>query len=168
MKNTFLYLFVFSLLINIFQYVNSNKILDAATKDMNSKVANLNEKLKIARDSVAVAQYNDYFDIEKDQDAQEYFYSKNLDYEKVMARVNEDLVSLNTNKKGNSLIPYEPIDGKPFIINKAKVLNHRWIIAEYSNGDMWGQILVKYFFNDDKPTDFETVETIMYEKASKK
>ena len=162
-KNIFLYLFVFSFLINVFQYVNSTKILES--KEL--EVQKAKQHLKIARDSVEIAQYNDYFDIEKDQDAQDYFYNKNLDYEKVMEKVNEDLVSMNAQPKGNSLIPYEPIDGKNFVVNKAKILNHRWIIAEFSNGDFWGQILVKYFHNDDKPTDFETVETILYEKQKK-
>ncbi|UOX33180.1 hypothetical protein LXD69_14180 [Flavobacterium sediminilitoris] len=160
MKNTFLYLFIFSLLVNIFQYVNSNKILDAKEKE----VVSTKEKLEVVKKSIDSIQYNDYFDIQKDQDAQEYFYSRNLDYVKVMEKVNEDLVTLNTNEKGNPLIPYEPIDNKNFIVNKAKILNHRWIIAEFSNGNLWGQILVKYFYNDNEPTDFETVETILYEK----
>ncbi len=160
MKNTFLYLFILSLLLNIFQYVNSNKILDAKEKE----VQLTKERLKIARDSISIVGYNDYFDIEKDQDAQDYYYSKNLDYLKVMQKVNEDIQELNTKPNGNPLIPYEPIDGKNFIINKAKVLNHRWIIAEFSNTQLWGQVLIKYFHNEDKPTDFETVETILYEK----
>jgi hypothetical protein len=163
MKNTFLYLFILAVLFNVYQYVNSNKILDAKENE----VTKMKERLTIARDSINNAMYNDYFDIEKDQDAQEYFYNKNLDYEKVMEKVNEDLVSMNAQPKGNSLIPYEPMDGKNFVVNKAKILNHRWIIAEFSNGDFWGQILVKYFHNDDKPTDFETVETILYERQKK-
>jgi hypothetical protein len=163
MKNTFLYLFILAVLFNVYQYVNSNKILDAKENE----VTKMKERLTVARDSINNAMYNDYFDIEKDQDAQDYFYNKNLDYEKVMEKVNEDLVSMNAQPKGNSLIPYEPMDGKNFVVNKAKILNHRWIIAEFSNGDFWGQILVKYFHNDDKPTDFETVETILYEKQKK-
>jgi hypothetical protein len=163
MKNTFLYLFILAVLFNVYQYVNSNKILDAKENE----VTKMKERLTVARDSINNAMYNDYFDIEKDQDAQDYFYNKNLDYEKVMEKVNEDLVSMNAQPKGNSLIPYEPMDGKNFVVNKAKILNHRWIIAEFSNGDFWGQILVKYFHNDDKPTDFETVETILYEKPKK-
>jgi len=160
MKNTFLYLFILAVLFNVYQYVNSNKILDAKENE----VTKIKERLTVARDSINNAMYNDYFDIQKDQDAQDYFYNKNLYYEKVMEKVNEDLVSMNTQPKGNSLIPYEPMDGKNFVVNKAKILNHRWIIAEFSNGDFWGQILVKYFHNDDKPTDFETIETILYEK----
>ncbi len=164
MKNTFMYLFIFSLLINVFLYVNSNKILKA--KD--AEVVRVKENLKTANVAIDSLKASDYFSIETDQDAQDYFYNKSLDYPKVMAKVNEDLVTLNTNKNGNKLVPYEPIDGKPFIINKAKMLNHRWIIAEYSNSNLWGQVLIKYFYNDDKPTDFETVETIMYEKQSMK
>lgn len=160
MKNIFLYLFVFSFLINVFQYVNSTKILESKDRE----VAKAKMHLQQSRDSLMEAQYNDYFDIANDEDAQEYFYSQNLDYQKVMQKVNEDLVSLNTNKEGNPLVPYEPIDGKQFIVNKAKVLNHRWIIAEYSNGELWGQILVKYFFKDGEPTDFQTVDTVLYEK----
>lgn len=164
MKNTFMYLFIFSLLINVFLYVNSNKILKA--KD--AEVVMLKENMKAANVSIDSLKASDYFSIETDQDAQDYFYNKNLDYPKVMAKVNEDLVSLNTNKEGNKLVPYEAIEGKPFLINKAKMLNHRWIIAEYSNSNMWGQVLIKYFYNEDKPTDFETVETIMYEKQTMK
>jgi len=151
---------VFSFLINVFQYVNSTKILESKDREVEKAKMHLQQ----SRDSLMEAQYNDYFDIANDDDAQEYFYSQNLDYQKVMQRVNEDLVSLNTNKEGNPLVPYEPIEGKQFIVNKAKVLNHRWIIAEYSNGDLWGQILVKYFFKDREPTEFQTVDTVLYEK----
>jgi len=159
-----MYLFIFSLLINVFLYVNSNKIL----KSKDAEVIILKENMKAANVAIDSLKASDYFSIETDQDAQDYFYNKNLDYPKVMAKVNEDLVSLNANKNGNKLVPYEPLDGKPFLINKAKMLNHRWIVAEYSNTDLWGQVLIKYFYNDDKPTDFETVETVMYEKQRKK
>jgi len=132
-----------------------------------TEISVVKERLNIARDSIVNLKTNDYFSIENDQEAQDYFYNKNLDYPKVVAIVEEDLASLNANKNGNKLVPYEPIDGKIFIINKVKVLNHRWIIAEYSNANLWGQILIKYFYNEDKPTDFETVETVVYEKQTK-
>lgn len=164
MKNTFMYLFIFSLLINVFLYVNSNKILKA--KD--AEFVRAKESLTKANVAIDSLKASDYFSIETDQDAQDYFYNKNLDYPTVMAKINEDLNSLNTNKNGNKLVPYDPIEGKAFMINKAKMLNHRWIIAEYSNSNLWGQVLIKYFHNDDKPTDFETIETIMYDKQKMK
>ncbi|WP_445719667.1 hydrolase [Flavobacterium sp.] len=158
MKNVIMYALIFSLLFNVFQYVNATKILEA--KD--NEVVKIKEHLRISRDSVSSLASANYFALESDEDAQEYFYSSNLDYQKVAIKVKEDLVALNENKNGNPLVPYEPIDGKAFLINTSKTLNHRWIIAEFSNGDLWGQILLKYFVTEGKPTQFETVETVLY------
>lgn len=158
MKNVILYALIFSLLFNVFQYVNSTKILDAKQKEVDKVKTNL----KTSRDSVAALANANYFALESDEDAQEYFYTNNLDYQKVAIKVKEDLISLNENKNGNPLIPYDPVDGKPFLINTSKILNHRWVIAEFSNGDLWGQVLLKYFVEEGKPTQFETVETVLY------
>ena len=163
MKNVILYALIFSLLFNIFQYVNSTKILEAKEQD----VSKTKERLKIARDSVANLTMANYFALESDEDAQEYFYKNELDYQKVSLKVKEDLLVLNENKNGNKLVPYEPIDGKPFLVNTSKILNHRWVVAEFSNGDLWGQILIKYFVAEGKPTDFETIETVLYERYTK-
>jgi len=48
MKRVYLYLFLFSFLINIFQYSNDSKILEA--KDQH--IENLEKKLKKAEDSL--------------------------------------------------------------------------------------------------------------------
>jgi hypothetical protein len=143
--------------------VNSTKILNGKE----TEVQKIKAHLKSSRDSVMQLSNANYFALESDEDAQEYFFSNNLDYQKVATKVKEDLIVLNENKNGNRLVPYEPIDGKPFIVNTSKILNHRWLIAEFSNGDLWGQILVKYFVSADKPTDFETVETVLYERKPK-
>jgi hypothetical protein len=162
MKNIILYGLIFSVLFNIFQYVNSTKILDAKDKE----VTKYKERLVTSRDSVAFLSKENYFALENDEDAQEYFYKNGLDYKKVAEKVKEDLLILNENKNGNKLIPYEPIDGRVFLVNSSKIINHRWIIAEFSNGDLWGQILVKYFVAEGKPTEFETVETVLYERQT--
>ena len=159
MKNIILYGLIFSLLFNVFQYFNSTKILEAKDKE----VVGYKKSLQTARDSVSQLSNANYFALESDEDAQEYFYSNNLDYKNVAIKVKEDLIVLNENKNGNQLVPYEPVDGKSFLINSSKVLNHRWIIAEFSNGDLWGQLLIKYFVKDGKPTEFETVETVLYQ-----
>ena len=163
MKNVILYALVFSLLFNVFQFVNSTKILESKDQE----VVKAKNHLKISRDSVSQLANANYFSLESDEDAQEYFYNSDLDYKKVAFKVKEDLMVLNENKNGNKLVPYEPIDDKPFIVNSSKILNHRWLIAEFSNGDLWGQILVKYFVSADKFTEFETVETVLYERQTK-
>jgi hypothetical protein len=49
-----------------------------------------------------------------------------------------------------------------FIINKIKILNHRWIIADYSNGSLWGEVLLKYFINEDQTISFEIMNSYLY------
>ena len=162
MKNIILYLFIFSLLINIFQYVDSNKILDAKEKELEITKT----KLKTSRDSLNVLfGSNTNFDLKNNENAQEYFYNQNLDFNKVIEIVTNDINDLNANKKGNPLIPYDMIDGKPFLISRIKVVNHRWVIAEFSNGKIWGEVTLKYFINNGKPTDFETMDTVLFEST---
>lgn len=159
MKNTILYLFIFSLLINIFQYVNSNKILDAKEQ----QILNSKKYLKISRDSLKSFSENNSFDLKNNDNAQEYFYNKGMDYNKIIEKVNNDINALNANKAGNPLIPYDMIDGKAFLISRIKMVNHRWVIAEFSNGKIWGEVLLKYFIVGDKPTEFETIDTVLFE-----
>lgn len=159
MKNTILYLFIFSLLINIFQYVNSNKILDAKEK----QIVDSKKYLKSSRDSIKSLVLENSFDLKTNEYAQEYFYNKDIDYTKVIERVNNDINALNANKGGNPLIPYDMVDNKPFLVTRIKMVNHRWVIAEYSNGKIWGEVLLKYFIMDDKPTEFETIDTVLFE-----
>lgn len=160
MKNIILYLFIFSLLINIFQYVDANKRFDAKEKEL---VLTKN-RLKNSRDSLQVyAVENNAFDLQNNENAQEYFYNKNLDFKNVIQIVTNDIYDLNANTDGNPLIPYDKIDGKPFLISRIKMVNHRWVIAEFSNGKIWGEVVLKYFINEGKPTDFETMDTVLFE-----
>ena len=97
MKNVVLYALVFSLLFNVFQFVNSTKILEAKDQE----VVKVKNHLKTVRDSVSQLANANYFALESDENAQEYFYNSNLDYQKVAVKVKEDLIVLNENKNGN-------------------------------------------------------------------
>jgi hypothetical protein len=45
-----------------------------------------------------------------------------------------------------------------------KILNHRWIIADFSDGEYWGEALIKYFINEDETVSFETFQSLIYQK----
>jgi hypothetical protein len=45
-----------------------------------------------------------------------------------------------------------------------KILNHRWIIADYSDGEIWGEVLLKYFVNEDESISFEVNQSLLYQK----
>ena len=155
-RNLLLYGLVFSILINIFQMVNSSRILKRS-----EEVSTISKKqLKIAQDSMVKLLDNDKFSLDQNEFAQEYYLDHNL--KALQTKVKEDLAAFNTNKRGNKYVSYDQVGENPFLINSIKILNHRWIIANFSDGKIWGEVLIKYFHNTDKPTDFETVETLIY------
>lgn len=109
-----------------------------------------------------------YFSLEKNENAQNYFNpdnaTKTILVEKLIPVVTEKLMDLNENPKGNPYIGQDQIGVNKFIINKVKVLNHRWIIVDFSDGEYWGEALIKYFVNDDETVSFETFQSLLYQK----
>ena len=160
-RNLLLYGLVFSILINIFQMVNSSRILKRS-----EEVSTIsNKQLKIAQDSIVKLIEKDKFSLDNNEFAQEYYFEHNL--KALKSKVTEDLAAFNADKRGNKFVSYEQIGENPFLINNIKILNHRWIIANFSDGKVWGEVLIKYFHIIDKPTDFETVETLIYQETIK-
>ena len=166
MKQSFLlYLFILALVFNVFTYAYYSKEvafqkeqLDKLTKKAQVKEAKLNENLIDAN----------YFSLENNEKAQNYFYSeipeKNVDYATLIPLLKDKLMDFNDDPNGNPYTGQEKLGANKFIINKIKVLNHRWIIADYSDGEYWGEVLLKYFVNDDKSISFEVNQSLVYEK----
>ena len=90
------------------------------------------------------------------------FYS--LMQMEIMYPLHHDLRDYNDDAKGNKYTGQDQITDQKFIINKIKILNHRWIIADYSDGEYWGEAMIKYFLNDDGTISYETFQSVLYQK----
>ncbi|UVD79753.1 MULTISPECIES: hydrolase [Myroides] len=134
------------------------------TRSEEKKTEIANKRIDIIRDSLksVVMELNEakYFSIDGNSDAQEYFNYKTLDDN--LAGIKEQVLALNHQENGNPLVPYGKVNDDKALINKVSILNHRWLIAEFFIGDLRGEVLVKYFYSEGKPTDFETIETVLY------
>lgn len=164
-KSLFLYLFILTALMNVFTYMYFSKRV--AAEEASFKTSNTKYKDSLALVSTQLADA-DYFSMEKNEKAQDYFdndkLKKPIHFEKLIPYVTEKLMEYNDDPKGNIYTGQDKISEQKFIINKAKVLNHRWIIADYNDGVYWGEVLLKYFINDDESVSFETIQTILYQK----
>jgi len=164
-KSLFLYLFIIAILMNIFTFMYFSKRIVFEE----SQFSKTNTKYKDSLTSVT-AKLADagYFSLEFNQNAQNYFDAgdaeKFIPYEKLIPYVTEKLMDLNANPKGNPYIGQDQIGAQKFVINKARILNHRWIIADYSDGEYWGEVLLKYFINPDETVSFETIQSLLYQK----
>ncbi len=158
-KNIFLYLFVFAALLALFQYVtgsNMQKALSSDLEKLENQVVKLEDSLQTMHLKVLDMQY---FTLENNDDALAYY--DHLKLENPSLYIQDKLLETNEQKGDNPLIPYEGMESD-FKINKIKVLNHKWILADFSDGKYWGDMIIKYELKDDLSVDFTLAEHLLY------
>jgi hypothetical protein len=165
-KSLFLYLFIIAVLMNVFTYKyftskesKQEKSAASDSKDLNSKsltdsIASLSTKLFEANE----------FSLEQNDRAQNYLIESASvsDFSKFTENVTQALLSYNDDAQGNKYTDQPMMGNQKFIINKVKLLNHRWIIANYSNGQLWGEVLLKYYIDDKGAVSFEIMNSYLY------
>ena len=164
MKNKiFLYLFVFIALICLYMFVSNSKMQDemkAKNQKLRAQTISLEDSLQEARIAILDMQY---FSLENNDDALAYYDHLNLgDPNRYIA---DKLLETNERKGDNPLVPYAGMESN-FKLNKIKILNHKWIVADFSDGKYWGEILVKYELKDDLGVDFELVDHLLYSRSN--
>lgn len=164
-KSLLLYLFILAILLNIFTYMFLSKEVKFEQNKYTKTTSNLKNNLNLVKNKLVDA---NYFSLENNENAQNYFNpetaTKTIQIEKLIPYVTEKLLDFNSNPKGNPYTGQDQIGANKFIINKVKILNHRWIIADYSDGEYWGEVLLKYFVNDDESVTFEVNQSLLYQK----
>jgi len=158
-KNIILYMFVFTALILIFQLVNSKKVFE----DLEGKLDVTKSLNKVLKDSIFKVQtlledQND-FNLESNEYALRYFEYLNL--QNIENHVKDMLYDTNLMSKKNELIPYAVMD-RTFLINKVKVLNNKWLVADFTDGTNWGEIFLTYEIDVVGEVSFELKEHFLY------
>ncbi len=159
----FFYLFIFAFLIALYQFVSVSGVL----KDATSKMERLKvESLKL-NDSIKTLNLKlhemEYFSLDSNDDA--FVYYEHLNLKNTSGYIADKLLETNEGKGDNPLVPYEGMDGD-FKINKIKILNHKWIVADFSDGQYWGDLLIKYELKDDLGVDFSLIDHLLYARSN--
>lgn len=149
-------------LIALYQYVNATHMLE----DREETIVKLKSDTQQLQDSVQKLQIKllnlQYFSLENNDDALAYYdHLKLKDPSRYIA---DKLLETNEQKGNNPLVPYEGMEGA-FKINKIKLLNHKWIIADFSDGKYWGELLIKYELKDDLAVDFTLMDHLLYSRS---
>jgi len=164
MKNKiFLYLFVFAALIGLYLFVSSGNIV----KEKSARIESLETDNASLQDSIKSLTLKmlemEYFSLDSNDDA--FAYYEHLNLKNTSGYIADKLLETNESKGDNPLVPYEGMDGD-FKINKIKVLNHKWIIADFSDGKYWGDLLIKYELKDDLGVDFSLLDHLLYTRSN--
>lgn len=171
----FLYLFIFAFMYSIFQFINSKRYSEAKEKE----VAELHHHIEELKDEVAeykeaASSYeatdamdsadSDGFSLKDNPKAREYFAAQQIDPDSVASAIESELISKNQGYKDNPLVPYPGISGNIMRINRVKVLNNKWVLAEFTDGSYWGEAFISYFLDEDNKLQFETQDGVLYER----
>ena len=149
MKNKILiYVVCFISFTMIFLTINYVKISDLHrknSKSLNKKIDSLEKNLKL---------------LDKTFNDEIYFSFNDFEGDSLISYIRDQLYEKNFNKKSDFFIPISNNINK-YLINKVKILNHRWIIADFSNGSEWGEMWIEYNFYNNK-IEFDIKEYFLY------
>jgi hypothetical protein len=144
--------------------VNSKRVFE----DMNHKLDGYKGQLERYKDSVAILQDENldlsHFNFERNEDAISYFENQGYNVAELIPLIKDELYKLNEEKGEHPIIPYAAEEGKRMMINTVKLLNHKWIVADFSDGYYWGELFLTYEITEDKQLKFNLVESFLYPK----
>ncbi|WP_459209575.1 hypothetical protein [Aquimarina rhabdastrellae] len=159
----FMYLFVFALLYILFQFMNAKK----ASEVYDKKITSLEEKVETHKkeiDSLISANLDlTYFSLDSNEDAAAYFEDQGYEAIKLANTISDQILSYNKAGEDNAIVPFVGMEGKMHI-NKVRLLNHKWIIADFTDGTYWGELFIVYDVKKDGTVDFEVVKSFLYPK----
>jgi hypothetical protein len=163
MRSAYLYIVILLVLTNIFTFSYYSK----NSEFVNTRYEKLKEK---SMDSITVLGgmliEANHFTIDRNHQAQDYFDDVNtgryIHFDEIKKLIGEKILESNNNENGNPFTNYDAMNGKGFKISKYKVINHRWVVADFSNGDLNGQVLLQYFIDENQTVDFEVIQSVIY------
>ena len=149
-----MYLFIFAVLIIIFQFVNSRNILG----DYEEKINRFEEKEEMYQDSVRAMGDENFelmrFQLEFNEEAMTKLENRGYKISELVPFIKDELIKLNIYEgEDHPIVPYASMTGNKMMINEIKLLNDKWIIANYSDGQNWGEMLLEYQILDTEEKD---------------
>ena len=162
-QRIFMYLFMFLVLLLIFQYVNSKNILNTYEKDIKSYKSTIEAQKKII-DTLKEQNFElNYFNIDRNEDALGYFEAQGYDTDKLITTIKDNLYELNEyDGEEHPIVPFVSMTESKLLINKVRVLNHKGIVANFTDGKFWGEIFLTYNIDKNNDLKFKLVEYFMY------
>ena len=158
-----MYLFIFSLLLILFQFMNSKSIIE----DYDKKLTKLEAREAVYKDSIKTLGDQNFelmrFSLEFNDDAMSYFEDQGYKISELVPFIKDELYKLNVYEgDDHPLVPYASMTGNKMMINSVKLLNHRWIITDFSDGKYWGEMLLTYEITDNQELKFKLLDYLMY------
>jgi hypothetical protein len=143
--------------------VNSKSIIE----DYDKKLTKLEERETVNKDSITTLRDENFelmrFSLEFNDDAMSYFEDQGYKISELVPFIKDELYKLNVYEgDDHPLVPYASMTGNKMMINSIRLLNNRWIIADFSDGKYWGEMLLNYEIVDKQELKFKLLDYLLY------
>lgn len=102
-----------------------------------------------------------YFSLEQNENALSYFEDNLGVYASSIKEMAEDYFLSKNGVEDNPSVPYAGMEGI-MSVNKVKLLNHKWLVADFTDGVYWGEMLYEYFITEQGDLDLELLSSFLY------
>ena len=135
---------------------STNNESATALKESAEKISKLTDSIKKI-DEQRLEALN--FSLETNELAQQYFEDLKIDNPSQI--VMNALMEMNV-KDDNPYIKSES-NGK-YLFNKIRILNEKWVICEFTDGELWGDLLLEYHIDGNQNVTFKALDEVIHPK----
>jgi len=148
--------------------MNEKKIFEKQENKIEKQrniISNLKNELLTVKVSLEILSNENlscnYFTLQGNENAMSYVEKLGFESLEIESQVSEYMYDQNLVKEKNYLIPYEGMNGK-MKINKIKFLNHKWIIADFTDGRYWGEMILEYYVTKKNKIELNQISSLLY------
>ena len=161
-EKIYLYLLMFVTVILVFLYKYQSSVFERQHED-NQALERVIERLEVENKELETA-YSEiaYFSLEKNESALSYIEEVyNTTPDSLVKRIENYFYDKN-GREDNPLVPYSGMEGT-MQVNKVQILNHKWVLADFTDGSYWGEMVLEYYYHpDDQSIEVELMKSFLY------
>jgi hypothetical protein len=165
----FLFVVSFFFIYKSYQLIQQLKIIEQELAQTNQLYdeniqynIQLEDSLKYLHKNLTQLKEDDHFSLTGNPKALKYLYDtageEDINWDDFIL---SELLKTNDSPGNNKLVPFDGMDG-PMKIDRAKVLNNKWILAHFTDGTYQGEMLLKYEVNKNKKIRFKVLDETLY------
>ncbi|RZN81391.1 MAG: hydrolase [Winogradskyella sp.] len=158
-----MYLFIFALLAVVFLYSDSKNIIDKYEKDIKtfkSKISDFEDERNLLNDKVFDLSN---FSINGNEEAITYFENQGINIDELLPKLKDGLLEMNAHKGvDHPIIPYASMTESKIIIDQIRILNHKWILTNFTDGKHWGELFINYEVNEQGELSYKLTDYFLY------
>lgn len=161
-EKIYLYLLMFVTVILVFLYKYQSAVFERQNED-NQALERV--KLQLKEENKALeADYTEaaYFSLERNESALTYIEEVyNISPDSLVSIV-ENYFYAKNGTEDNPLVPYAGMEGT-MQVNKVRLLNHKWVLVDFTDGTYWGEMVSEYFYTpEDQSIEVELLNSFLY------